>query len=251
MAPKTKSKSKRPVKKGGKRPARRNRTNVPDYGALSVARTIVPAGGGNFVTNTMYEVHNIQLQDYARAMNLAPAYQFYRLKYVKLTYKFPYDTFAQGIGANASRPNFYYMIDKAQSIPLGINLEGLKQMGARPKACDEKPIHRGWAPTVLTVDETLVGPLPSQYRTSPWLSTDVPNVMHNGIFWYLEQQFPAGGPGFEYQVEIEVQFEFKKPRWTAQPGGPQAVGVKVALEDNSADGVVGGPDGSGNPSIGA
>jgi len=251
MAPKSKSKSKRPAKKGGKRPARRGRrTNVSEYASCSVTRTILPTGGPAWVTNQMYEAHQIQLADYARALTVASAYQFYRLKYVKITYKFPYDTFGQGLGANASRPNFYYMLDKAGAIPLGINLEGLKQMGARPRGCDEKPIHISWAPTVLTVDETLAGPLPSQYKTSPWLSTDVPNVAHNGVYWYIEQQFPAGGPGFEYQAEIEVQFEFKKPIWKSQPGGPQAIGARVAIEDNSADGVEGGPDGSGNPSIG-
>lgn len=244
---KTKTKTKAKATKGGKRAPRRKSNNVAEYASLSAKRTIQGAGAppGTFLGNTMYEVHNIQLADYARPLNVSKAYQFYRLKHVKITYKFPYDTYNQAVGG-ASRPNFYYMLDKAQAIPAGINLEGLKQMGARPRQCDERPISISWSPTVLTVDETLAGPLPSQYRTSPWLSTDVPTVMHNGVYWFIEQLFPAGG-FTQYQAEIEVQFEFKKPLWSAQPGGPIARGVTVAVEDNSVDGIVGGID--GNPSF--
>ena len=32
------------------------------------------------------------------------------------------------------------MIDKAGAIPTNITLEGLKQMGAKPQALDEKPV---------------------------------------------------------------------------------------------------------------
>lgn len=230
-------------------PARRRyakRTNTAEYASCSVKRSIQGGGGappGAFVGNTMYEVHNIQLIDYARALAVSRAYQFYRIKHVAITYKFPYDTFQQAVGG-ASRPNFYYMLDKAQAIPIGINLEGLKQMGARPRQVDEKPISINWSPTVLTADETLAGPLPAQYKTSPWLSSDVPDVQHNGVYWFVEQQF---GGGTQYQAEIEVQFEFKKPLWSVQStGGPTAQKVTVAVEDNSADGIVGGGD--SNPS---
>lgn len=251
MAKTTKTKTGR--KRGGKvvpkaRMGKRVRTNVPEYASCSVKRTILAAGGAAFATNTMYESHNVQLADFDRASHIAAAYQFYKIKQVTLTYKFPYDTFAQGLGNNVSRPNFYYMLDKAQAIPIGINLEGLKQMGARPRQCDEKPIVISWAPTVLTEDETLAGPLPSQYKTSPWLSSDVQNVLHNGVYWYLDQQFPPVG-GMQYQVEIEVQFEFKKPLWKAVEGGPTAIGVQVAPLNNSPDGVVGGGDELQSPSL--
>jgi len=120
---------------------------------------------------------------------------------------------------------------------LGINLEGLKAMGARPRQIDEKPISISWSPTVLTVDETLAGPLPAQYKTSPWLATSVPNVAHLGVYWYVEQQFGA----LQYQAEIEVQFEFKKPLWDSVSATP-AKGVVMAPLDGSPDGVVGGGD---------
>lgn len=236
MAPRKNVKTKA-RKAAGKRRARRSNSNVAEHASCSVKRTIQGAGAppGTFLSSTMYEVHNIQLADYARALTVAAAYQFYRIKHVRITYKFPYDTFQQAVGGS-SRPNFYYMLDKAQAIPVGINLEGLKQMGARPRQVDEKPISISWAPTVLTVDETLAGPLPAQYKTSPWLSSDVQNVAHNGVYWFVDQQFPVGG-GTQYTAEIEVQFEFKKPLWKAE-SGMIARGVSMAIEDGSADGIV-------------
>lgn len=235
----------KPRRRVARKPMRRRRvarkSNVAEYASCSVKRTITGPAGAPFTSNQMYEVHNVQLADYARALTVSAAYQFYRIKHVRITYKFPYDTYAQGLGANISRPNFYYMLDKAQAIPLAINLEGLKQMGARPRQVDEKPISISWSPTVLTEDETTVGPLPSQYKTSPWLSSDVQNVLHNGVYWYVDQQFAPVG-GIAYQAEIEVQFEFKKPLWKAEEGAPLALTAKVAVENNSADGVVGGAD---------
>lgn len=228
-------------------PARRQRrvrnSNVSDFASCSSKITITAPGGANFASNNMYSAMSVQLADYARPLTISKGYQHYRIKNVRVTFKFPYDTFQSGVGG-ASRPNFYYMIDKSGSIPVGINLDGLKAMGARPRQVDERPITVGWTPSVLTVDETLAGPLPAQYKISPWLSTDVPNVAHLGLYWYVDQMF---GGGTQYQAEIEVQFQFKKPLWnavstiTAQPCVP-------AVRDDSPDGIVGGGDENNNPS---
>lgn len=219
--------------------------------SLSVKRTIQPAGGGNFNGNTMYDAHNIKLEDFDRAVQVSKAYQFYRIKNVRLTFSFPYDTFAQGLGANASRPNFYYMLDKAQSIPANVTLEGLKQMGARPRQCDNKPISISWSPTVLTEAPTVAGPFPSEYKISPWLNTNMAGpagaflpsaVEHQGVFWYLEQLFGA----LQYEVEMEVQFQFRKPLYIAPAQALSAVpstSIQVAEVDSSSDGIVGGPGG--------
>lgn len=242
--PRTSSKSKttrRPRRKAPMRRRRmaRRRNGVAEWASCSVARTIVPRAGGNFTTNTMYEVHNVRLIDYDRASTIGIGYQFYRIKSVKLTYKFPYDTFLAGPG-NQSKPNFYWMIDKGESLPANPTLEALKQMGARPRACDNKPLSVQFAPAVLTTEGN-VGPLPSAYRVSPWLSTDTDEVEHNGLFWYIEE--PFAGAGIQYFVEIEVQFEFKKPKTIASPTAPVAQSTKVAILDASPDGIQGGTDG--------
>lgn len=218
-------------KKAGKRRAPRRRvpiarrSNVPDQASLSVKTQIQPAGGNNYAGNVMYNNINITLAQFARAVQVAGAYQFYRISKVKLTYLFPYDTFA-AVAGNSSRPNFYYMLDKSGSFPIATTLDMLKQMGARPRRCDEKPISVQWKPAVLTEEETLGGAVAAQYKLSPWLSVNAPNIQHRGIYWFLEQLF-AGGT--QYEVEMEVQFEFKKPLWTrsSTQNDPPAIGAEI------------------------
>lgn len=246
MPPKTTYRKKRAPARRRKMMPRRRKGNVADVASLSVKKTITQVGGLDFNSGIMYEVHNIRLADYDRAVTVAQAYQHYRIKQVSLTFKFPYDTYQAGAGL-ASRPNFYYMVDKSQSIPLTITLEGLKQMGARPRPVDDKPLTVRWGPSVLTETQAGVPDLASQYKISPWLSTNANNigafapstVNHNGLYWFADQQF---GPGIFYQAELEVQFEFKKPLWTKTLSATPARGITLAVEDGSPDGVVGGGD---------
>lgn len=242
-ATKSKAKSKRPAgKKGGKK---RSKSNISDYASASVKTTLTPPGGGNFASNLMYNQINVQLAQFDRAVTIAKAYQFYKIKSVKLTYLFPYDTFAAVPGAT-SRPNFYYMFDKSGSIAPAATLAQLKQMGARPKAVDNRPVTITWQPSVLTEEETLAGAVAAQYKLSPWLSTNAQTIQHRGVYWFIEQLF-AGGT--QYEVEMEVQFQFMKPLWTGSEGATPAIGAVPAILDNSPDGIVGGPDSNNNPSF--
>lgn len=256
------TKKKRTVgkRKGGMRRRRglRRVRDVHDLASCSVKRTINQAGGQGFNTNDMYDFRDIQLADYDRAVMIAKGYQHYRIKKITLTLKPVYDTYAQGIGANISRPNLYYMIDKSGSIPDNVQLEQLKQMGAKAHRFDEKPFSISWRPSVLTADTTAPGVVTSaQYKISPWLSTTatplvnpwVPSTVdHLGVFWFVEQLFAPPG-GIQYNAEVEVQFQFKKPLMTPSQGGVAAKKVQVAVLDNSPDGIVGGPDSNilGNP----
>lgn len=197
------------------------RGNVPDKAMCSVKTTIQPQGGGNYAGNIMYNQNNVQLAQFDRAVAISRAYQLYRISKVKLTFLFPYDTFVAAPG-QSSRPNFYYMIDKSGTFPLVTTLNMLKQAGARPKTVDNGPVSIQWRPSVLTEEETVGGPVAAQYKLSPWLATDANAIQHRGVYWYLEQLF-AGGT--QYEVEMEVQFEFKKPLWAVpDPQAPPAVG---------------------------
>jgi len=229
---------------GIRRPFAR-RSNVPDQASLSVKTTLTPPGGGNFAANLMYNQINVQLANFDRGVAVAKAYQFYRISKVKLTFLFPYDTFAAAPG-NSSRPNMYYMLDKSGAISPVATLAQLKQMGARPRAVDNKPTSIQWKPSVLTEEETLGGAVAAQYKLSPWLSVNAPTIQHRGVYWFLEQLF-AGGT--QYEVEMEVQFEFKKPLWTGSEGVTPAIGAVPAILDSSPDGIVGGPDSNNNPSF--
>jgi len=242
----TVKKSKPRRRPAARRPRRgyKKARDVPDMASLSVTSTLVPpAGNPNFLTNNMYNLLNVQLADYDRAVQVASAYQHYRISKISLRFKPTVDTFAQG---GPSKNYLFYMIDKSGSIPTNITLEGLKRMGAKARAFDEKQITASWRPSVLA--DTAVnaaGPAsaPNKYMISPWLSTTnavispafvASAVDHLGIYWYVEQAF-AGGYG--YQCEVEVQFQFKKPIWRATEGAPLAQAARLATVDNSADGI--------------
>jgi len=215
---------------------RANPRNVGDVASCSVITTLAPVGGGDFTGNQMYNLRGtIKLANFPRAQTIAEAYQFYRIKSVRMTYMWPYDTFQDGVGASISKPNLFYMIDKAEAIPTLATLETLKQMGARPKAVDEKPTLITFQPAVLQNTETIAGTAPTNYEMSPWISTAHTDVPHQGLFWYGEQQF--GGVN-TYKVQIEVQVEFKKPLWVLTSSSVPALSAVPALLDNSSNGVV-------------
>lgn len=244
--PKGKGKGRRQYRKRGKRSG-----NVADYAGVSEKRTLTAPGGGNFNINTLYNLMNTQLVDYPRAAAVAKAYQHYRIKRIAVTFKPTYDTFSAGF----SKMHLYYMIDKSGSIPSNTTLEGLKQMGARPKTLDEKEMVISWAPSVLESSMYQVGApaagSPAKYIIHPWLSTNaniaspgVPvtsGIDHLGLYWFCEQLVTPGTTG--YEIEVEVQFQFKKPLTQSLTSSTQAIPAQVAVLNDSPDGIVGGVDG--------
>lgn len=243
--PKAPAKSKKPSKGKGKSRAKRS-SNVPEYASCSVKRTLTAPGGGNFFTRVLYSLLDTSLDQFPRAVQVAGAYQHYRIKKIALTFKPPYDTFQEG--GVSTKPRLYWMIDKSGTIPTNIALEGLKGMGARPQDLDEKNIVVSWAPSVLEANMDVVpNSIASKYKISPWLATNngpvqpgvfVPSTVdHLGLYWYVDQL--AGNP--QYQVEVEVQFQFKKPL-TDILSAVEAQKATFAVINNSPDGVVGGSD---------
>lgn len=197
---------------------------------------------------------NTQLLDFDRASVVAEGYQHYRMKKITVTFKPSFDNFLASGGA-VTKTYLYWMIDKSGSIPTNATLEVLKQMGAKPIALDEKPIKISWRPSVL--EGVMYTPgvnnqTPAKYRISPWLSTVAtaiqPNniggtsgIDHLGLYWFVDTlNNPAG---IQYTAEIEVQFQYKKPLISVQAGAPEARKAKVAVMNNSPDGIVGGGDG--------
>lgn len=233
-----------PKTKKGKK-VRRNRTkNTPEYASLSETRSMSVSGG--FMTNALYSLMNTSLDQFTRAPLVAKAYQHYRIKYIELRIKPTYDTFATG---GTTKFHLYYMIDKAGAIPTNITLEGLKQMGAKPISLDENTRKIGWKPSVLDLAMTQGGGAPlsqgAQYKLSPWLNTNANSVDiavwnpstvdHLGVYWYINQIAGADSP---YEVEVEVQFEFKKPLIATSVGAVSAIPAGIAQLNASKDGVV-------------
>lgn len=231
----------------------KRRNNVGEFASLSCARTLTltPPDPNATVVNTMYNFNNFALADFPRAARVAQGYQHYRITGVKLTFKPVVDTFPAGGAGAFQKMNFYYMIDKADAIPTNVTLEGLKQMGARPRSYDEHPISITWRPSVLNDAESGVAGQPAQYKVSPWLTTNAnpgapawnaSTVSHKGVKWYVEAPGVAPGAQTVY-VEVELQFQFKKPLVLSVPGAPEAKPMTYAKIDASPDGVEGGSDG--------
>lgn len=237
--PRRKAISRRPRR--GFRPAR----NVPDLASLSVTTTLIPQGNPNFLSGAMYSLMSTQLANYPRAVQVAKAYQHYRIKKITLRLKPSVDTFTQGA---ASKTYLYYMIDKAGALPTNPVLETLKAAGAKAHAFDEKTKIIAWRPSVLA--DTAAGAFngaPNKYMISPWLSTNVNTVSplvwnastvdHLGVYWYVDQAFQ---PGYGYQIECTVEFQFKKPIWSLGPSqvsAPSAIPATLPTLDASPDGV--------------
>lgn len=252
MAPRKNIKKTAPKKRVYKK---KTSKNVSEYASLSENRTVIAPSGSNLI-NTMYSLMNTSLEQYTRAPLVAQAYQHYRIKNITLKMKPPADTFVSGATVAYSKPYLYHMIDKAGAIPTNITLEGLKQMGAKPRALDEKPLTISWAPSVLQDAMTTGGAAAvsqgSAYKISPWLNTNgtsvgnawtASTVDHLGVYWFLEAPGAGSPPAFVYEIDVEVQFEFKKPLIVRATGSTHAVGVQLATLNDSPDGIVGGPDG--------
>lgn len=236
-------------KKGAKRSGARRARNVSEYASLSETRTLTVSGG--FVNNTLYNLMNTSLIQFTRATQVAKAYQHYRIKHISLKFKPTFDTYAAGAVNPLGKPNLYYMIDKAGAIPTTVTLEGLKNMGARPIPFDEKPVVRGWRPSVFEVAMTAGGGAlnaqGSKYQISPWLNTNANSVNvdpwvasgidHLGIYWYVETVIAAGAQQ-PYVIDVEVQFEFKKPLLASAVGQFAAISAYPAQTNTSRDGVV-------------
>ena len=241
-------------KKGAARKRAAKKTNVPEWASLSCKRSLATTVGPGFASNTLYSLMNTQLLDYPRAVSVAQAYQHYRIKSVRLTFKPQFDTYV-AVAGGVSKPNLYYMIDKSGTIPTNATLESLKQMGARPHQLDEKNFSVTWSPSVLESVMYSSGGAgaasSSKYRISPWLATTADNVSpapvvanavdHLGLYWYMDQI--VNPIGAQYTIEAEVQFEFKKPLITVLATGRNAIGAVVAPLNDSPDGIIGGGDG--------
>lgn len=218
---------KRAMKRGGRRPGLKLRRfrparHVPEYASCTVSQWIQI----NTVANTMYQLRNIALNQFRRAVTIANGYQHYRIKRVTLEFKPSLDTFVAGVGPNPLQvPYLIYMIDKSGSIPTLVGTDDLRQMGAKPIRFDEKTIKVSWRPSVLQETFGQTAPLgsQSQYRISPWLSTNgnalnpgafVPSgIDHLGIFFKVDRAgvLPPDTPEYTYDVQITCDFEFKKP----------------------------------------
>lgn len=156
-----------------------------------------------------------------RAQAVAAAYQSYRIKYVKLTFRPSADTFPVGAGPI---PQLYFQMNKYASIPLNATVQTLLDMGAKPIRFDDKNIVRAWKPTVLIgADQTAPSSQleASVVKTTPWLSTNQlaqnptsswqpSNVEHLGCVFFITKP-SLTTPTIAFNVDVEVVFQYRRP----------------------------------------
>lgn len=189
----------------------------------------------NMVSNAPFSDLEQNLGDYKRASQIAQNYQFFRIKYIKYKFIARYNTFqATTAEANAFPiPLFHYMIDKGGALPTATSLAQLKNEGAVPIRFT-KDIVVTWKPGVSFVTENNIAAAQygTGFRISPWLMTNrqveqanwAPNdTDHKGIYWYMETAALPGDGTYEYDAEVEVFFEFKKPLMPVPTGAAPAI----------------------------
>lgn len=208
-------KAKGGARKGGRR--RAVRRNVPEKASMTVVRPF-----SLLTTNQSYLLYDIQLSQYARAVNAAKAYQLYRIKNVKVVISPLSDTFAAGGGTSV--PYMYFQIDRTRNLDNIRTASEFKQLGCVPRRLDDKIISFQWAPSVLntTLDNAANNSgVFNQYKISPWLrcrdentNPPAPGVWnpdttdHQGLVFLCEN---SGGADVPFKCEIHVDFEFMKP----------------------------------------
>lgn len=174
-------------------------------------------------SNTPYSDVEQNLGFYKRASAIAENYQFFRIKYIKYKFISRYNTF-QATTAEASAfpiPLLYHRIDKGGALPGNTSIGQLKAMGCKPMRFT-KDIVVVWKPGVsmVTDNDNNTAALPTKPMISPWLLTGrtvsqaawaVNDTDHKGLYWYMETPGLPGDGTYEYDAEVEVMFEFKKP----------------------------------------
>lgn len=207
-------KMKRGLRKG-KRRMNRPKRNVPEKASLSVTRAF-----SLLTTNQTYRLYDVQLSQYARAVNVAKGYQLYRIKNVKLTVSPLADTFQAGSGSSV--PYIYFQIDRTRNLENIRTATEFKQLGCKPHRLDDKIIRFQYRPSVLntTLDNAAApgGGVFNQYKIGPWLrcrdetggiaTWNPDSTDHLGVVFFAEN---SGGADLQYKMEVVIEFEFMKP----------------------------------------
>lgn len=232
-------KRKAPGKRMPRRRGFRRARGVSEWASCTESVALTNITGLAYNMNTMFGLNGTNLSQFiSRAVPVAQAYQHYRIKRIRLEFKPQYDTFLPDIGAAGTGvlvPNLYYIINKSGSIPANPTLDNLKAMGAKPVRLDEKVIKVDWRPSVLSENAGIAGDVGSSYKISPWCSTNAnanapgawqpSTVQHLGIYWFVHRPgtLPAGMAELSFDVQITVEFQFKKPLVKTSSNAPLAL----------------------------
>lgn len=190
------------------------------------------------ISNTPYKDIEQNLGDFMRASSIAGSYQEFRIKYIKYKFIARYNTFQASTNETTvfPIPLLYTRIDVAGALPNSTSITQLKEMGCKPVRFT-KDLVRSWAPGVQlgTSNSGTTAVLATKPLISPWLMTnktadtagwDVNDTDHFGLYWFMETAGLPGDGTYEYDAEVEVGFQFRKPLAQPTTGAPEAVSVQ-------------------------
>lgn len=219
----------RPVPRGMARVAATNCASVKEAYTASVP-------DGTVLYGRTFQLAN---PEFDRAQTVAQAYQEFRVKYIKMTFRPAADTFSPVPGN--SIPTLYYIIDKTNSVPTTANAGTFFSLGCKPHRMDDKQIEVVWKPAVLVSTATAAGVAQaSEYSERPWLSTNAnafnpaaawapSTVDHLGIVLYVTKINAADS--INYNIDFEVEFEFRKPNWRMEANEAPLPGFSLKGKD--------------------
>lgn len=170
-------------------------------------------------TNAYQQFNDIELAQYPRASAVAKGYQVFRVKYIEMTLRPLWDTFAGGPGTSQI-PTLYKQVDRNGTLPATGTLAMLQSLGIKPIRFDDKQIKLAYKPGVILATGSGLSTVNSKPLISPWLSTDnnagvggwTPSrVPHHGVTMFLLAQAVTD---YQVTIDVTVHFEFAKPSWT-------------------------------------
>lgn len=234
MAKAKRAPRRRAPRKSVRKNVRRSKRTVPERASLTVTRAFQLLN-----PNQTYRLSDVELSQYARAVNVAKAFQLYRIKNVKLIVSPLADTFQANAGASV--PYIYFQVDRTRELDNVRTAQEFKQLGCKPHRLDDKIVIFQYRPSVLnnTLDNVGTGANAfNQYKISPWLrcrdEVGIPGVWnpdttdHQGLVMFCEN---AGGANVQFKLEVMVEFEFMKPSYpmTITETAPEPVDVNTLV----------------------
>lgn len=242
------------MKKTTRRPRRRAPARRRGGGLVKgeVAQVSTTLPDALIYANTPYAIRNIALTNSNRAVQVARAYQYYRIRKVWFKFKPIYDTYAATTGSSANVPYLFYCVDKDGTFPASTSTATMRSAGAKPIRFDDKTITRTIVPQAL-MQAVSAGagpgaPLVQQAGKgvrSPWLSTNANaynsdpgaawvanSIDHLGIVYGVDQANQPTSPGAIGLLEVIIEYEFKKPLWTLGTGDVSLTHVDLDALEN-------------------
>lgn len=198
--------------------------------------------------NTVYKLEDISLSAFDRAVQVARAYQYFRMTKVEVQFKPFVDTFTNS--TTQSVPYLYYLIIKNDATDTS-TFNQMRDAGAKPVRFDDRTKVIRWKPAVqnqVIGEDVLGAPTVTAWaesRISPWLSTSYQpatdsilwspsKVPHKGLMYGVQEDFSTVTQ--YYEVTITAHFQFKKPLgMTAIVPGAAVVGKPIRDKEEAAE----------------